>query len=119
MIIIAKAIFNSKIRYGIAAYLIPIFEREEVKMKKLSPHAKELQVVQNSMVRVSGPVVITPSLVRVILVLNWANHINIKRKEINKNAFCEPNGGLSYSYGGIQHNKQESFGSTSKEIEYA
>ena len=42
----------SKIRYGIAAYLIPIFEREDVKMEKLSPHAKELQVVQNSIVRV-------------------------------------------------------------------
>ena len=32
LIIIAEAIFNSKIRYGIAAYLIPIFEREDVKM---------------------------------------------------------------------------------------
>ena len=55
----------SKIRYGIAAYLIPIFEREDVKMEKLSPHAKELQVAQNSMVRV-------------ILGLNRANHVNMK-----------------------------------------
>ena len=37
LIIIAEAIFNSKIRYGIAVYLIPIFEREEVKMEKISP----------------------------------------------------------------------------------
>ena len=50
--IIAEAIFNSKIRYGIAVYLIPIFDREEVKMEKLPPHTKELQIVQNSMVRV-------------------------------------------------------------------
>ena len=71
LIIIAKAIFNSKIRYGIAAYLIPIFKREDVKMEKLSPHAKELQVVQNSMVRV-------------ILGLNRANHIKMKERPFKK-----------------------------------
>ena len=43
LIIIAEAIFNCKIRYGIAVYLIPISEREEVKTEKLSPHTKELQ----------------------------------------------------------------------------
>ena len=43
-----KAIFNSKIQYGIAVYLIPISEREEVKTEKLSPHTKELQIVQNN-----------------------------------------------------------------------
>jgi hypothetical protein len=32
-------------------YLIPIFDREEVKMEKLPPNTKELQIVQNSMVR--------------------------------------------------------------------
>jgi len=69
LIIIAEAIFNSKIRYGIAAYLIPIFEREDVKMGKLSPHAKELQVVQNSMVRV-------------ILGLKQANHVNMKEQRV-------------------------------------
>ena len=36
-------------------------------MEKLSPHAKELQVVQNSMVRV-------------ILGLNRANHVNMKEQ---------------------------------------
>ena len=62
--IIAESIFNSKIRYGIAVYLTPIFDREEVKMEKLPPHTKELQVVQNSMVRV-------------ILGLKQANHVNM------------------------------------------
>jgi hypothetical protein len=82
LIIIAESIFNSKIRYGIAVYLVPIYEREDVKMEKLSPHAKELQVAQNSMVRV-------------ILGLNRANHINMKeQREKNKNAFCEPHGNV-------------------------
>ena len=31
LIIIAESIFNSKIRYGIAVYLKPTFDREEVK----------------------------------------------------------------------------------------
>ena len=72
-----------------AVYLIPTFDREEVKMEKLSPHTKELQTVQNSMIRV-------------ILGLNRAHHVNMrKEREKNKNAFCKPNVGLSYSYGGI------------------
>ena len=69
--IIAESIFNSKIRYGIAVYLTPIFDREEVKMEKLPPHTKDLQIVQNSMVRV-------------ILGLKQANHVNMSevRKKI-------------------------------------
>ena len=35
LIIIAEAIFNSNIRYGIAVYLIPTFEKEELKAGKL------------------------------------------------------------------------------------
>ena len=72
LIIIAEAIFNSKIRYRIAVYLKPTFDREEVKTEKLSEHTKELQVVQNSMVRV-------------ILGLKQADHINMRevRKQIN------------------------------------
>ena len=31
---IAEAIFNSKIRYGIALYLNPVFEEEDLKMKR-------------------------------------------------------------------------------------
>ena len=85
----AEAIFNSKIRYGIAVYLKPTFDREEVKTEKLSKHTKELQVVQNSMVRV-------------IRGLKQADHINMKevRKQINM-LYGKPNVGLPYSYGGI------------------
>ena len=45
-------------------YLTPIFDREEVKMEKFPPHTKELQIVQNSMVRV-------------ILGLKQANQVNM------------------------------------------
>ena len=66
-------------------------------MEKLSPHIKELQIVQNSMVRV-------------ILGLKQANHVNMsEEREKNRNVFSEPNGGLSYRHGGVQHNQQESF----------
>ena len=33
---IAEAIFNSKIRYGVAVYLNPVYEEEDLKMKKNS-----------------------------------------------------------------------------------
>ena len=53
-------------------YLKPTFDREEVKTEKLSKHTKELQVVQNSMIRV-------------IRGLKQADHINMRkvRKQIN------------------------------------
>ena len=68
---IAEAIFNSKIRYGIAIYLNPIFDTEELKMKKLSKNATVLQTLQNTMIRM-------------ILGLNMKNHINMQhiRKKI-------------------------------------
>ena len=94
LIIIAEAIFNSKIRYGIAAYLIPIFEREEVKTEKLSPHAKELQVVQNSMVRV-------------IQGLKRANHVNMK-KERDKLKM------LSVNQMAVYHTVMEAYNITNK-----
>ena len=94
LIIIAEAIFNSKIRYGIAAYLIPNFEREDVKMEKLTKHAKELQVVQNSMVRV-------------ILGLKRANRVNMKeqRKKINM---------LSVNQMAVYHTVMEAYNITEK-----
>ena len=52
LIIIAEAIFNSKIRYGIFVYLTPIFDDEDLKMKKQSKHSAALQTLQNSMIRV-------------------------------------------------------------------
>ena len=64
--IISEAIFNSKIRYGIAAYITPIFEREDLKHKKLSSNAHELQVLQNDMLRL-------------ILGLKQKDHINMQQ----------------------------------------
>ena len=35
LVMIAEALFNSKIRYGIALYLNPVYEGEDLKMKRL------------------------------------------------------------------------------------
>ena len=51
LILIAEAIFNSKIRYGISVYLTPIFEKEDLKVRKLSHNASTLQIIQNNMIR--------------------------------------------------------------------
>ena len=48
---IAEAIFNSKIRYGISVYLNPVFDNEDLKAKKLSKNATTLQTLQNAMLR--------------------------------------------------------------------
>ena len=50
--IIAEAIFNSLIRYGCAVYLNPVFEEEEIKVKKLPKNTTTLQTLQNKMIRV-------------------------------------------------------------------
>ena len=36
---IAEVIFNSKISYGCSVYLNPVFDQEELKMKKISKNA--------------------------------------------------------------------------------
>ena len=51
LIIIADAIFNSIIRYGIAVYLVPTYETEDLKARKLSNETYDLQVLQNKMLR--------------------------------------------------------------------
>ena len=33
---IAEAIFNSKLRYGVSVYLNPVYDSEDLKMRKLS-----------------------------------------------------------------------------------
>ena len=43
IVIIAEAIFNSKVRYGIAVYLRPVFEEEDLKMKRLPKNTTVLQ----------------------------------------------------------------------------
>ena len=48
LLMIAEGIFQSKIRYGIALYLKPIYEVEDVKARKLSTEASKIQVIQNN-----------------------------------------------------------------------
>ena len=51
LLMLAEGIFQSKIRYGIALYLIPIYEEEDLKARKLPSEAIKIQVIQNNMVR--------------------------------------------------------------------
>ena len=50
VVMIAEVIFNSKIRYGVAVFLNPIFEEEDLKMKKLPNNTIALQTLQNNMI---------------------------------------------------------------------
>ena len=52
LVMIAEAIFNSKIRYSIAVYLSPVFDEEDLKTKKLPRNTYLLQILQNKMIRV-------------------------------------------------------------------
>ena len=45
-------IFNSVIRYGIAVYLVPTYEREDLKARKLTSERDSLQVIQNNTLRI-------------------------------------------------------------------
>ena len=51
LLIVAEAIFNSKVRYGCSVYLQPIFEKEDIKAGKTTPDTYRLQVIQNNMLR--------------------------------------------------------------------
>ena len=50
---VAESIFNSKLRYGIALYLNPVYEKEDVKARTLTTEARKLQVIQNDMLRMA------------------------------------------------------------------
>ena len=78
---IAEAIFNSKIKYGIAVYLSPIFDEEELKVKKIPKDTSVLQTLQNSMIRV-------------ILGMNRKQHINMEN--LRPDDVCESNVQLSH-----------------------
>ena len=65
LVMTAEAIFNSKIRYGIALYLNPVYEEEDLKMERLSKNAAVLQTLQNKMIRV-------------IFSINKKKHINMQ-----------------------------------------
>ena len=66
LVMIAEAIFNSKIRYSIAVYLSPVFDEEDLKTKKLPRNTYILQTLQNKMIRV-------------IFGFKEHNHINMKK----------------------------------------
>ena len=52
VVIIAEAIFNSLLRYGVAVFLKPVYDEEDLKMEKLPKDTAVLQKIQNSMLRV-------------------------------------------------------------------
>ena len=70
LIIIADAIFNSIIRYGIAVYLVPTYEKEDLKARKLSSETYDLQVLQNKMLR----------LVHGLRISNRVNMLELRKK---------------------------------------
>ena len=51
LVIIAEGIFNSKVRYGAAVYLCPVFDEEELKAGKLPENTRTLQTIQNDTLR--------------------------------------------------------------------
>ena len=52
IVIIAEAIFNSLLRYGAAVFLKPVYDEEDLNLKKLPKNTIALQTLQNSMLRV-------------------------------------------------------------------
>ena len=66
LIIIAECIFNSVLRYGIAVYTNPVFDKEDLKSRKLPGSIKDLQKLQNNMIRV-------------ILGLQLGHHVNMEK----------------------------------------
>merc|ERR1712051_968782 len=48
----AEAIFNSLLRYGVAVFLKPVYDEEDLKERKLPKNTYTLQTLQNSMIRV-------------------------------------------------------------------
>ena len=77
---IAESIFNSRIRYGIAVYLTPTFDEEDLKVQKLSKNTTILQKLQNTMLRI-------------IMGLDLKQHVNMKHvrekiKMMSVNQMC-------------------------------
>jgi hypothetical protein len=50
IVMIAEAIFNSLLRYGVAVFLKPVYDEEDLKMKKFPKNTIVLQTLQNSAV---------------------------------------------------------------------
>ena len=52
IVIIAEAIFNSLLRYGVAVFLKPVYDKEDLNMEKKPKNTATLQTLQNNMLRV-------------------------------------------------------------------
>ena len=63
--LIAEAIFNSLLRYGVAVFLKPVYDEEDLNRRKLPKNTNVLQTLQRSMIRV-------------IYGLKIQNHVNMK-----------------------------------------
>ena len=72
---IAEAIINSLLGYGVAVFLKPVYNEEDLNRKKLSKNTNVLQTLQNSMIRV-------------IYGLNKQNHVNMKNVRKNQDDEC-------------------------------
>ena len=67
---IAEAIFNSLLRYGVAVFLKPVYDEEDLKMKKSPQNTSVLQTLQKSMIKV-------------IYGIKKKNHVNMKNVREN------------------------------------
>ena len=65
IVMIAEVIFNSLLRYGVSVFLKPVYDEEDLNVKKLPRNTSVLQTLQNSMLRV-------------IFGLRIKNHVNMK-----------------------------------------
>ena len=72
---VAEAIFNSVLRYGVAVLLKHVYDEEDLNGRKLPKNANVLQTLQNSMIRV-------------IYGLNKQNHVNMKNVRKNQDDEC-------------------------------
>ena len=66
---IVEAIFNRLLRYGVAVFLKPVYDEEDLNMKRLPKNTIALQTLQNSMIRV-------------IFGLKKQNHVSMKNVKI-------------------------------------
>ena len=78
---------NSVIRYGIAVYLLPTYEKEDLKARKLSSETESLQVMQNNMLRTIHGLRITDRV----------NMLELRKK--NKDDVCESDDNISHYNG--------------------
>ena len=72
---VAEAIFNSVLRYGVAVLQKPVYDEEDLNGRKLPKNTNVLQTLQNSMIRV-------------IYGLNKQNHVNMKNVRKNQDDEC-------------------------------